>query len=153
MRVSLRCYVSVTALLSIQFSPKRWATSISSVARVARRTRTTFLIESMSAQLMAQIGFRFMSVLIKHLDLSGRRIIMTKISVELDWETIDNIVVGQLLDTWKTLRTDLGGNNHVFVWGDQEADDIEIQKHIDALELILKWYANPEQLKDLGLND
>jgi hypothetical protein len=78
---------------------------------------------------------------------------MTKISVELDWETIDNIVVGQLLDTWKTLRTDLGGNNHVFVWGDQEADDIEIQKHIDALELILKWYANPEQLKDLGLND
>ena len=41
----------------------------------------------------------------------------------------------------------------MFVWGVQEEDDAEIQKHIDALELLLKWYATPEQLKDMGLKD
>lgn len=76
---------------------------------------------------------------------------MSKITVELDWETIDGIVVGQLRETWESLKEDLTANNHVFVWGDQEADDAQIQKHIDALELILKWYATPEQLKDMGL--
>lgn len=76
---------------------------------------------------------------------------MSKISVELDWETIDNIVVGQLRNTWETLKQDLGAGKWVFVWGDQEADDAEIQKHIDAVELLLKWYATPEQLKDMGL--
>ena len=78
---------------------------------------------------------------------------MTKISVELDLEVADSIVVQQLINTWKTLRADLGNAAWVFAWNDQEQDDIEIQKHIDALELILKWYATPEQLKDLGLND
>jgi hypothetical protein len=76
---------------------------------------------------------------------------MSKISVELDWETIDNIVVGQLRNTWETLKQDLGAGKWVFVWGDQEADDAQIQKHIDALELLLKWYSTPEQLKDMGL--
>lgn len=76
---------------------------------------------------------------------------MSKISVELDWETIDNIVVGQLRETWEGLKADLGANNHVFVWGDQEADDAEIQRHIDALEIVLKWYTTPDQRKEMGL--
>lgn len=76
---------------------------------------------------------------------------MSKITVELDWETIDGIVVGQLRETWESLKEDLANAGYVFVWGDQEADDAQIQKHIDALELILKWYATPEQLKDMGL--
>ena len=78
---------------------------------------------------------------------------MSKISVELEWEAIDHIVVSQLRDTWETLKNDLGANNHVFVWSDQEADDAQIQKHIDALELILKWYCTPDQLKEMGLKD
>lgn len=78
---------------------------------------------------------------------------MSKISVELEWEAIDHIVVSQLRDTWETLKNDLGANNHVFVWGDQEADDAQIQKHIDALELILKWYSTADQLKEMGLKD
>ena len=78
---------------------------------------------------------------------------MSKITVELDWETVDNVVVGQLRDTWERLKTDLGAGNHVFVWGDSEADDAEIQKRIDALELILKWYSTPAQLADMGLKD
>lgn len=76
---------------------------------------------------------------------------MAKLTVELDWETVDNIVVAQLRDTWESLKADLGANKHVFVWDNQEADDAEIQKHIDALELLLQWYATPDELKDLGL--
>jgi hypothetical protein len=78
---------------------------------------------------------------------------MSKITVELDWETVDNVVVGQLRDTWESLKGSLGNGDWVFVWGDQEADDAEIQKRIDALELILKWYSTPEQLVDMGLKD
>lgn len=76
---------------------------------------------------------------------------MTKICVELDYESIDNIVQQQLVDTWTCLKQELGANNNVFVWGNPEADDAEIQKHIDALELVLKWYSTPDQLKELGL--
>lgn len=78
---------------------------------------------------------------------------MSKITVELDWETVDNVVVGQLRDTRERLKADLGAASWVFVWDDQEADDAEIQKRIDALELILKWYSTPEQLADMGLKD
>lgn len=76
---------------------------------------------------------------------------MSKICVELDLEAVDGIVVSQLRQTWESLKADLGANNHVFVWGDQEADDAEIQRHIDALEVVLKWYSTPDQLKDMGL--
>lgn len=78
---------------------------------------------------------------------------MSKISVELEWEAVDHIVVSQLRDTWERLKLDIGANNHVFVWGDQEADDAEIQKHIDALEVVLKWYSTPDQLIEMGLKD
>lgn len=78
---------------------------------------------------------------------------MSKISVELELEAVDHIVVSQLRDTWERLKLDIGANNHVFVWGDQEADDAEIQKHIDALEVVLKWYSTPDQLIEMGLKD
>ena len=78
---------------------------------------------------------------------------MSKISVELDWETVDHIVVEQLRNTWEALKDNLGNGDWVFVWGDQEADDAEIQKRIDALEVVLKWYSTPDQLKEMGLKD
>ena len=77
---------------------------------------------------------------------------MSKISVELDWETVDNIVVEQLRKTWEALKDDLGAGRNIFVWGDPEADDVEIQKHIDAVEIMLKWYTTPDQRKELGLD-
>lgn len=73
--------------------------------------------------------------------------------IELNWEMIDEIVVSQLRDTRDSLKNDLGQGSNVFVWGDPEADDAEIQKHIDATELLLKWYATPEQLTAMELND
>lgn len=76
---------------------------------------------------------------------------MSGYKIELTWDMVDNIVVGQLRDTWEGLKADLGANNHVFVWGDQEADDAEIQRHIDALEVVLKWYTTPDQRKEMGL--
>lgn len=77
---------------------------------------------------------------------------MSKISVELDWETVDNIVVEQLRSTWESLKDDLGKGRNIFVYGDQEADDAEIQQHIDAVEIMLKWYTTPDQRKELGLD-
>jgi len=72
---------------------------------------------------------------------------MTKISVELDVEQFDKLVVEELIRTREAFLNDLGANNHVFVYGDQEADDIEIQKHIDSLDDLIKWFGTPEQVK------
>lgn len=72
---------------------------------------------------------------------------MTKISVELDVEQFDVLVVEELIRTRDAFLNDLGANNHVFVWGDQEADDVEIQKHIDSLDQLIKWFGTPEQVK------
>lgn len=76
---------------------------------------------------------------------------MSGYKIELTWDMVDNIVVGQLRETWEGLKADLGANKNVFVWGDQEADDAEIQRHIDALEIVLKWYTTSDQRKEMGL--
>jgi hypothetical protein len=78
---------------------------------------------------------------------------MTKISVELDVDQFDKLVVEELIRTRQTFLNDLGANNHVFVWGDQEADDAEIQKHIDSVEQLIKWFGTPEQVKQVFGNE
>jgi hypothetical protein len=78
---------------------------------------------------------------------------MTKISVELDNEQFDKLVVEELIRTRQTFLDDLGANNHVFVWGDQEADDAEIQKHIDSVDQLIKWFGTPEQVKQVFGNE
>ena len=78
---------------------------------------------------------------------------MTKISVELDIDQFDKLVVGELIRTRAQFLDDLGANNHVFVYGDQEADDAEIQKHIDSTDQLIKWFGTPEQIKEVYGND
>jgi hypothetical protein len=78
---------------------------------------------------------------------------MTKISVELDIDQFDKLVVEELIRTREAFLNDLGANNHVFVYGDQEADDIEIQKHIDSLDDLIKWFGTPEQVKKVFGNE
>lgn len=78
---------------------------------------------------------------------------MEKITIDLDYDVVDNIVQAQLVRSWESLKLDLGAGNAVFVWGDQEADDAEIQRHLDAFEILLKWYSTPDQLEELGLKD
>ena len=78
---------------------------------------------------------------------------MSNYTVELNHEQIDQIVVDELIRARQTFINDIGANNHVFVWGDQEADDIEIQRHIDALDVVLSWYSTPEKLKEIGIEN
>jgi len=64
-------------------------------------------------------------------------------TVELSYEQLDRIVWKSLEETRDSLAQDLGANNSVFVFGDSEADDIEIQKAIDAFDLVIDWYRIP----------
>lgn len=78
---------------------------------------------------------------------------MTKISVELDIDQFDKLVVEELIRTRAQFLNDLGANANIFVWGDQEADDAEIQKHIDSLDDLIKWFGTPEQVKQVFDNE
>ena len=78
---------------------------------------------------------------------------MHKVEVTLTTDQFDTMVVEELIRTRQKFLNDLGANNHVFVWGDQEADDAEIQKRIDALELLLEWYSTPDELVEMGLKE
>lgn len=78
---------------------------------------------------------------------------MSKITVDIDYEIAEKIVVQELIHTRESLQKDLGAGTWVFAFNDQEQDDEQIQKHIDAIELLLKWYAPPAKLKELGLAD
>lgn len=74
---------------------------------------------------------------------------MANVQINLTDELIDSIVVKQLQECRSVFLSDLGQNNSVFAWDDPEEDDKEIQKHIDALDIILNWFATPAQLKEI----
>lgn len=76
---------------------------------------------------------------------------MTSFTVEIDYDMSDRITFENLAECRQRFIDDLGANNSVFVWDDGEQDDAIIQKHIDALEVVLKWYGNKEQLESIGL--
>jgi len=78
---------------------------------------------------------------------------MSNYTVELDIEQIDRIVADDLIRCRQTFVNDLSAGNNIFVWGDSASDDIEIQKHIDAFDVVLSWYCTPEQLKDVYGDD
>lgn len=69
---------------------------------------------------------------------------MGKVTVELDWEAVDSIILQELKDTIDGLKEQL---SHVQTTGkgdsfdmDYETDVMLITKHIDACELIYKYY-------------
>ena len=74
---------------------------------------------------------------------------MTKFTIEIDYDMSDKITFDNLKDCRQRFLDDLGQNNSVFVWDDGEADDAKIQRHIDALDVVLSWYGTPDQLKEL----
>ena len=83
---------------------------------------------------------------------------MSNYTVELDIEQIDRIVSDDLIRCRQTFADDLafinsGVSRNIFVWGDSVADVIEIQKHIDAFDVVLSWYCTPEQLKEVYGDD
>jgi uncharacterized protein with ACT and thioredoxin-like domain len=66
--------------------------------------------------------------------------------IEISEDMIDTIVIDQLAASRQQFLNDLGANSNVFVWKDQEEDDKEIQKHIDAIDIVINWFATSEQL-------
>ena len=69
--------------------------------------------------------------------------------IEINEDMIDTIVVEQLAASRQQFLNDLGANSNVFVWNDPEEDDKEIQKHIDAIDMVINWYATESQLKNI----
>lgn len=68
-----------------------------------------------------------------------------KLTVEVDWELSDKIVLENLRASKKSFEEDLENPDaNVFFWGDPDKDRAEIQKHIDAINLIIDWYKAPD---------
>ena len=73
---------------------------------------------------------------------------MSTYTVEVDAETIDKIIIGQLKETYESLVEDLaaydgGKTPNIFFWGEPEKDKAEIQRHLDALKVVIEWYGVP----------
>ena len=74
-------------------------------------------------------------------------------TIDIDYELADKITAQNLIETYQNFKDriseiEAGGRPMIFEW-EAEADKVEIQKHIDALELLLSWYCTPDQLKEL----
>jgi hypothetical protein len=68
---------------------------------------------------------------------------MSKITVELDWETIDNIIVEQLFESRSALLKDYErGTAKVFSL-DPKEDRKQIRKMIKSFERVISWYTVP----------
>jgi len=65
-------------------------------------------------------------------------------SVELTYEMVDTIILKELKLCRQNFVDDLArGNARVFSI-DPEEDAVEIQRMVDALNLIISWYSVPE---------
>jgi hypothetical protein len=74
---------------------------------------------------------------------------MTGFTIDLDYEMVDKIVFKQLQESRDSFAQDLasiknGVPRNIFFWGNDEEDAAEIQKHIDALDIVLEWFRIPE---------
>jgi len=72
-------------------------------------------------------------------------VIMPKVTVELDWDTVDNIVVQQVTDARERLIEELeerkgNGNKGGVFDNNKKKDIILIKAHIDAFELVIKYF-------------
>ena len=71
---------------------------------------------------------------------------MPKINVELDWETVDNIVIQQIIESRDGLIMDLerrkkkNNQGGAIFDNDKKKDIILIKTHIDAFELVIKYF-------------
>ena len=67
-----------------------------------------------------------------------------KITVELDWDTIDKITTCSMKGLVENLEIDLenrkAGNGMAILDDDKKKDIAEIKKHIDAFKTVLKYY-------------
>ena len=65
-------------------------------------------------------------------------------TVKLDGEQVNRIVLNELKDSRKSFIVDLNSENaNIFYWENVEMDKAEIQRHIDALDLLIEWFHIP----------
>lgn len=67
-----------------------------------------------------------------------------KVTIDLDWDTVDNIARSSMHSILENLQKDLterknGDGMAIFVT-EQEFDVMILEKHIEAFELVLKYY-------------
>jgi hypothetical protein len=71
---------------------------------------------------------------------------MKTVTVELDWDTVDNIVVSQLLDTYESLSHDCSnrkaGHGMAIFEADLEADVALIENHLAAFRTALSYFGH-----------
>ena len=67
-----------------------------------------------------------------------------KITIELDWDTIDHITTCSMKGLVESLEADLelrkAGTGMAIFHKDKKKDIAEIQRHIDAFKTVLKYY-------------
>lgn len=65
------------------------------------------------------------------------------VSIQLDCEQISRLVYADLLETRDQFLEDMERDNPAIFSCNEIYDKMLIQKHIDALDLILEWYRDP----------
>jgi hypothetical protein len=67
-----------------------------------------------------------------------------KITVELDWDTIDKITTCSMKGLVENLEIDLenrkAGNGMAIFVNEKEYDVVLLEKHVEAFKLVLKYY-------------
>ena len=67
-----------------------------------------------------------------------------KITVELDWDTIDRVTTCAMKNVLESLEDDLekrkDGTGMAIFHKDKKKDIAEIKRHIDAFRTVLKYY-------------
>lgn len=69
---------------------------------------------------------------------------MKKVTVELDWDTVDGIIQTELQSTYESLKQDMlnrADGRGFAIFDIDEAKDIgEIAEHLYCLERVMKYY-------------
>lgn len=62
------------------------------------------------------------------------------LKIDLSWEAVDGIVISALKDARRNLIKDKKSLGRIF-YDDVNEDDAEVQKHIDALTVVIKYFS------------
>lgn len=65
------------------------------------------------------------------------------VSIQLDCEQVSNMVYKDLLETRAMFVDDMESDNPCIFSMNEVYDKMLIQKHIDALDVIIEWYRGP----------
>ena len=73
-----------------------------------------------------------------------------KITVELDWDTIDKITISSMKGLVESLEDDLdkrkAGTGMAIFDTNEKKDIAEIKRHIDAFKTVLKYYGESNEV-------